>query len=863
MRHDSPDGRSLAVVVPCAGRGLRGRVLSLVSVYGPVSGSGFDDERKDMFEGVSFLLGRIPVNSVWVVGGDFNAEVGFRGIGEESTFGEFAHGRRTRAGHQLVEWAKGEELRFLLSFSRQACRDTWFHPKSWTGHPIDHVLCRARDHRFLGKTKVLFEEPLAEAWSTYTDHNPVEVRLVKKWVFRAPPRLPRKMRRPNWVVLRGSGEAAQTAREALASERTRRVMEDQPGTWGEVAELGLGVARAVLGEEPRRDPRPWVRGCEADLRAFDASVTEASSRKRKAESWEMWREADYAVRRCKRRRSAWLREKEVEWWDAKAKLAQDKADLGDSFGLFATFKELRLRGSNVSLGDARPAEVQSERDAWAEHFRLIGEGPGSVADHVWDNVPSYSPMPLVFGEAPAPNELHAALRQMSLGKAAGEDEVTAELLKFGGDVLWERVVKVCREQWLLLTEAAPGTEVLWPEEWCVGLVVPLWKRKGNRRDKNTWRGITLLSVGSKLLARVVATRLRSWFDEHLGLHQFGFRRVGGLSQVDDALQVTRRLVEEFATSTDACEGVELSFHDIEKAYPRVCRSALWDLLLKWGCDPSLLRVVQMLHGGTSYKVRVHGGVSKVFVLERGLREGCPSSPVLFNIYHAAVMLDFRARRQEAATVGLVDEGIEWIAQVDGGLFRPGSSRKRGRCQLRTVIGDIEFADDTVTCSAAGFATEVERLFDTTLQDWSQRRNVGKTERLLVVPNAPRVPVGASEASCSEVRPRVKVVRHVGGYLSADGRHDHDTSFRVSRARQMVGMLAHAWARGQKDRRDRSSPLSLPLRLRLMKAHVDPILTTFCRSWTESQLRALWRAQAYALRRAFGMDRFFYAGGACL
>ena len=38
----SPDGRSLAVVVPRAGRGFKGRVLSLVSVYGPVSGSGFD-----------------------------------------------------------------------------------------------------------------------------------------------------------------------------------------------------------------------------------------------------------------------------------------------------------------------------------------------------------------------------------------------------------------------------------------------------------------------------------------------------------------------------------------------------------------------------------------------------------------------------------------------------------------------------------------------------------------------------------------------------------------------------------------------------------------------------------------------------
>ena len=162
----------------------------------------------------------------------------------------------------------------------------------------------------------------------------------------------------------------------------------------------------------------------------------------------------------------------------------------------------------------------------------------------------------------------------------------------------------------------------------------------------------------------------------------------------------------------------------------------------------------------------------------------------------------------------MDEGIDWVAQVDGGLFRPRSLRKKGRFQPRTVLGDVEFADDAATCSSASHVAAVEALFDSTLQDWSQRRNVGKTERLLVVPNTPRVQVGIPEVGCSDVRPRVKVVRHVGGLLSADGRHDHDTSFRVSRARRMVGMIARSWALGQKDRRGRSSPLSLPLRLRL-------------------------------------------------
>ena len=151
-------------------------------------------------------------------------------------------------------------------------------------------------------------------------------------------------------------------------------------------------------------------------------------------------------------------------------------------GVFATFKELCNRGLSLSLGEVRPADVHLERDACAEHFGLIGEGLGLVADRAWDNVPSYSPVDVVWGAVPAPNELHAALRQMSLGKAAAEDEVTAELLKFGGANLWDVVVRVCREQWLLLTEAAP-VAVVWPEEWCIGLVVPLWKRKGQKRTR--------------------------------------------------------------------------------------------------------------------------------------------------------------------------------------------------------------------------------------------------------------------------------------------------------------------------------------------------------------------------------------------
>ena len=50
------------------------------------------------------------------LGGDFNAEVGCKGIGDADCLGEYAHGCRNRSGHQVAEWAKGEALRFWKPF---------------------------------------------------------------------------------------------------------------------------------------------------------------------------------------------------------------------------------------------------------------------------------------------------------------------------------------------------------------------------------------------------------------------------------------------------------------------------------------------------------------------------------------------------------------------------------------------------------------------------------------------------------------------------------------------------------------------------------------------------------------------------
>ena len=65
-------------------------------------------------------------------------------------------------------------------------------------------------------------------WAAYTDRNPIEVRLAKGWVFRQPPRVSPKRRRPHWILLCGVGDGPRLAKEVLVAELDRRVREEQP-----------------------------------------------------------------------------------------------------------------------------------------------------------------------------------------------------------------------------------------------------------------------------------------------------------------------------------------------------------------------------------------------------------------------------------------------------------------------------------------------------------------------------------------------------------------------------------------------------------------------------------------------------------
>ena len=61
-----------------------------------------------------------------------------------------------------------------------------------------------------------------------------------------------------------------------------------------------------------------------------------------------------------------------------------------------------------------------------------------------------------------------------------------------------------------------------PKKWRVGLILPIWKRKGGVHDPGKCRGITLLNHVLKLLERVLDAMIRRRVEGDFGEERQGF-----------------------------------------------------------------------------------------------------------------------------------------------------------------------------------------------------------------------------------------------------------------------------------------------------------------------------------------------------
>ena len=110
------------------------------------------------------------------------------------------------------------------------------------------------------------------------------------------------------------------------------------------------------------------------------------------------------------------------------------------------------------------------------------------------------------------------------------------------------------------------------------MIVPLYKDKGEMTECNNYRGISYLSVDRKIYAGILEDRFRRLIDDEEGSFRAG---KGCVDQIFTLKQIGDKVREKI-------HKVYVSFMDLEKAYDKVNREALWQVLRMYDVDGKLL-----------------------------------------------------------------------------------------------------------------------------------------------------------------------------------------------------------------------------------------------------------------------------------
>lgn len=96
----------------------------------------------------------------------------------------------------------------------------------------------------------------------------------------------------------------------------------------------------------------------------------------------------------------------------------------------------------------------------------------------------------------------------------------------------------------------------------------------------------------------------------------------------------------------------LAFLDLEKAYDAVPHQRLWDKMEKSGLEKESVELLKSLYRGCEAWYTLENYKSKPVPISIGLRQGCPLSPTLFNVYTNDLLKHLKHLEEEGAGLRL-------------------------------------------------------------------------------------------------------------------------------------------------------------------------------------------------------------------
>ena len=742
--------------------------LSVVTCYAPTEEA--DDTSKDEFyEQLQAIIGEIPAHDMLLVIGDMNARTGKDNANRERTIGKEGLGTypMNDNGERMCDFCEhnGLVVGGTLFKHKDIHKATWTSPDGNTKPQIDHIIINGKWRSSLQDVRACRGADCASDHTLVLGIISLKLRKTRKGQQRAQlidsDKLRDKAVRAAYSLeVQNRFQLLQLAGEEMNLENFNKVHRES----GEKI-LGFKCRK----KEEWIQPATWKK--IEERKSVKQRINSTKSERIKEQLTGKYSLLDREVK-------SMAREDKRAYVDSLANEAQEAAERQDVRTLYKITKVLSGKYSSCNRpvkdksGNIIPGTAETTK-RWKEHFESVlnRPDPDTQAD-----IPAAEEILDIDTDPPTLAEVKEAIKAMKSGKAGGLDGITADMLKAEEVYTPVHLHSILGNIW---------NDMDIPKEWTTGLIIKLPK-KGDLSDCNNWRGITLLSLTSKIMSRIIQKRLSNAIDVKLRTEQAGFRAGRSCS---DHIFTLRQILEQ---SHEFNSPVYVNFVDFRKAFDSIHRDSLWKILQHYGVPEKLVSVIKLLYTDFSAQVLCEGELTESFQVKTGVKQGCVLSPFLFLL------------------------GIDWIMKETTKVSQRGI-----RWTLTKVLEDLDFADDVILLAS--------RYLD--IQDKTGVMGI-KAKSIGLDANIPKTKVMRMNAKVSkpvqlfgEDIEDVEEFIYLGSTMAADGSSDADVKARLAKARQAFRTLRNFW---------KNANISQQTKLRIFKTNVLSTLLYGSESWKITQ-----------------------------
>ena len=216
-------------------------------------------------------------------------------------------------------------------------------------------------------------------------------------------------------------------------------------------------------------------------------------------------------------------------------------------------------------------------------------------------------------DIPTLQECKMAVDNMKNNKSPGQDGIPVEFYK----VFWNDIKDIYYKSLLKSIEIGmlPFSQR--------NAVISLIHKKGEKDNPKNYRPISLTNVDYKIFAHVLAHRLQKIACNTIGREQSAY--IKGRYIGENARLILD--VFEYHINNDL-DGI-LLFLDFEKAFDSVDYNFMFKTLEKFNFGDKFIAMVKTLYNRPIFRIKNNGWISKSCEMQRGIRQGCPVSALLF------------------------------------------------------------------------------------------------------------------------------------------------------------------------------------------------------------------------------------------